>query len=31
MSTIISSVKHLRYAMGSMTAVLFLEASGNAF
>lgn len=31
MSSIISSVKHLRYAMGSLTAVLFLDASGPAF
>jgi hypothetical protein len=31
MSTVISSVKHLRYAMGSLTAVLFVEAAGPAF
>jgi len=28
MSALISSVKHVRYAMGSLTAVLFAAASG---
>jgi hypothetical protein len=30
MSGLISSVKHVRYAMGSLTAVLFAAASGAA-
>jgi hypothetical protein len=31
MSSLISSVKHVRYAMGSLTAVLFAVADGAAF
>jgi hypothetical protein len=31
MSTLMSSVKHVRYVMGSLTAVLFATASGGAF
>lgn len=31
MSSVISSVKHLRYAMGSLTAVLFAAVDGSAF
>ena len=31
MSSLISSVKHARYAMGSLTAVLFAAAVGGAF
>jgi hypothetical protein len=30
MSALISSVKHVRYAMGSLTAVLFSVAAGEA-
>jgi hypothetical protein len=30
MSSLISSIKHARYAMGSLTAVLFAAASGPA-
>ena len=31
MSVVISSIKHARYAMGSLTAVLFATAVGDAF
>ena len=31
MSSLIASVKHARYVMGSLTAVLFATASGSAF
>jgi len=31
MSALVSSVKHARYVMGSLTAVLFATASGAAF
>lgn len=31
MSAFISSVKHVRYVMGSLTAVLFSAASGANF
>jgi hypothetical protein len=31
MSAFVSSVKHARYAMGSMTAVLFAVIEGEAF
>jgi hypothetical protein len=31
MSSVISSVRHIRYAMGSLTAVLFAVGSGTAF
>jgi hypothetical protein len=31
MSSLISSVKHVRYAMGSLTAVLFATALGDQF
>jgi hypothetical protein len=31
MSAFVSSVKHARYAMGSLTAVLFATAAGDAF
>jgi hypothetical protein len=31
MSSFVSSVKHARYAMGSLTAVLFAAAVGSAF
>jgi hypothetical protein len=31
MSSLISSVKHVRYAMGSLTAVLFVAVDGAAF
>lgn len=31
MSALISSVKHARYAMGSLTAVLFSATAGNSF
>lgn len=31
MSAFVSSVKHTRYAMGSLTAVLFATISGDAF
>lgn len=31
MSSLISSVKHLRYVMGSLTAVLFAGTAGSAF
>jgi hypothetical protein len=30
MSSLISSIKHARYALGSLTAVLFTAASGPA-
>jgi len=30
MSAFISSVKHARYAMGSLTAVLFAACAGNS-
>jgi hypothetical protein len=30
MSSLISSVKHLRYVVGSMSAVLFVAAAGEA-
>jgi hypothetical protein len=30
MSSLISSIKHARYALGSLTAVLFAAASGPA-
>jgi len=30
MVRLVSSVKHLRYAMGSLSAVLFAAASGGA-
>ena len=30
MRSLVSSVKHLRYAMGSLSAVLFAAASGAA-
>jgi hypothetical protein len=30
MSALISSVKHARYAMGSLTAVLFLACAGGS-
>jgi hypothetical protein len=30
MSTLISSVKHVRYAMGSLTAVLFAACAGGS-
>ena len=30
MSGLVSSMKHVRYAMGSLTAVLFAAASGAA-
>ena len=31
MSSLISSVKHVRYVMGSLTAVLFSSALGKQF
>jgi hypothetical protein len=31
MRSLVSSVKHARYAMGSLTAVLFAASSGAAF
>jgi hypothetical protein len=31
MSSLKSSVKHIRYAMGSLTAVLFAAVDGGAF
>lgn len=31
MSSLMTSVKHIRYVMGSMTAVLFVEISGGNF
>jgi hypothetical protein len=31
MSALISSVKHARYAMGSLSAVLFAASIGSAF
>lgn len=31
MRSLVSSVKHARYAMGSLTAVLFAAAEGAAF
>jgi hypothetical protein len=31
MSSLMSSVKHVRYVMGSMTAVLFAEIVGGNF
>lgn len=31
MSALKASVKHARYAMGSLTAVLFAAASGGGF
>lgn len=31
MSSLISSVKHARYAMGSLTAVLFATSVGTSF
>lgn len=31
MSSLMSSVKHARYVMGSLTAVLFVTAVGAAF
>ncbi len=31
MSSLIASVKHVRYVMGSLTAVLFTVATGTAF
>ncbi len=31
MSSVISSIKHVRYAMGSLTAVLFAAVDGSAF
>jgi hypothetical protein len=31
MKSLVSSVKHARYAMGSLTAVLFATVSGAAF
>jgi hypothetical protein len=31
MSSLVSSVKHARYAMGSLTAVLFAATVGSAF
>jgi hypothetical protein len=31
MSAFISSVKHARYAMGSLTAVLFAASVGSSF
>lgn len=30
MSSLISTIKHARYVMGSLTAVLFTAASGSA-
>jgi hypothetical protein len=31
MASLIRSVRHARYAMGSLTAVLFASAAGDAF
>jgi hypothetical protein len=31
MSTLMSSVKHVRYVMGSLTAVLFASTAGGGF
>jgi hypothetical protein len=31
MSALMSSVKHARYVMGSLTAVLFASSAGGAF
>jgi hypothetical protein len=31
MSTLINSLKHVRYVMGSLTAVLFAGTAGSAF
>jgi len=31
MSSLVTSVKHARYAMGSLTAVLFAATVGSAF
>jgi len=31
MSSLITSVKHVRYVMGSLTAVMFSAAAGGAF
>jgi len=31
MSSLVSTVKHVRYVMGSLTAVLFSAAAGNQF
>lgn len=31
MSSLVSSVKHVRYVMGSLTAVLFASAVGGSF
>jgi hypothetical protein len=31
MSALLHSVKHVRYAMGSLTAVLFATSVGNSF
>jgi general stress protein CsbA len=31
MSALMSSVKHARYVMGSLTAVLFAASAGGAF
>jgi hypothetical protein len=31
MSALMSSVKHARYVMGSLTAVLFATGAGSAF
>ena len=31
MSALMGSVKHVRYAMGSLTAVLFATAVGGSF
>jgi len=31
MSSVLSSVRHIRYAMGSLTAVLFAAVDGSAF
>jgi hypothetical protein len=31
MKGLVSSVKHMRYVMGSLSAVLFSASSGNGF
>jgi hypothetical protein len=31
MSSLMSTVKHVRYVMGSLTAILFADAGGGAF
>jgi hypothetical protein len=31
MSSLMSSVKHVRYVMGSLTAVLFAASGGGSF